>query len=313
MKRIFAFVALAIPAILAGQAVPQSAQRAPVIDMHLHAMPADMFGPPGQPNPATGKPSSAVTDEEIMRQSLRVLRKYNVVRAATSGSLERVARWKAAMPERIIPALSILNMAKDVDIARLRNEVQAGRLAVFGEIGAQYEGRHLGEEVYEPLLALAEELDVPVALHTGFGPPGVSYGPSPSFRARLGNPLLIEDALVRHPKLRIYLMHSGYPFLSETIALLHAHPQVYADLGIIDWGLKPDDFYAYLQALVRHQECHIEKRLMFGSDQMIWPEAIGAAIERIEAAPFLTAAQKRDILCNNAARFLRLDAEKVCR
>jgi predicted TIM-barrel fold metal-dependent hydrolase len=46
---------------------------------------------------------------------------------------------------------------------------------------------------------------------------------------------------------------------------------------------------------------------MFGSDQMVWPQAIGIAIERIESAPFLSATQKRNILYNNAARFLRLD------
>ena len=48
-------------------------------------------------------------------------------------------------------------------------------------------------------------------------------------------------------------------------------------------------------------------RLMFGSDQMRWPEKIDEAIEAIEEADYLTAAQKRDILYNNAARFLRLD------
>ena len=41
--------------------------------------------------------------------------------------------------------------------------------------------------------------------------------------------------------------------------------------------------------------------------QMVWPEAIEKAIEGIEKAPFLSAAQKRDILYNNAVRFLRLD------
>lgn len=313
MRRALAFAVLAIPAILAGQAGPQPGKRAPVIDMHLHAFPANVFGTPGLPNPATGKPSRAVTDEEIRRQSLEALRKYNVVRAATSGTFEDVARWKAAMPEQIMPALFIKDVNKGIDVAKLRQEVHAGRLAVFGEVGAQYDGFHLGDEIYEPLLALAEELDVSVALHTGFGPPGAAYQGYPKFRARLGNPLLIEDALVRHRKLRVYLMHAGYPFLEETIALLHAHPQVYADVAVIDWVLSREDFYAYLRPLVQHQECHIEKRLMYGSDQMIWPEAIGMAIERIEAAPFLTAAQKRDILCNNAARFLRLDVEKTCR
>ena len=49
--------------------------------------------------------------------------------------------------------------------------------------------------------------------------------------------------------------------------------------------------------------------IRIGSDQMIWPETIGMAIEAIESADFLTEEQKRDIFYNNAARFLRLDEE----
>jgi hypothetical protein len=52
---------------------------------------------------------------------------------------------------------------------------------------------------------------------------------------------------------------------------------------------------------------------MFGSDQMIWPEAIERAIQSIEDAPFLTEQQKRDILYNNAARFFRLSEEDIAR
>ena len=65
-------------------------------------------------------------------------------------------------------------------------------------------------------------------------------------------------------------------------------------------------FYDHLEALVR---AGLGKRLMFGSDQMRWPQKIGEAIEAIRQAPFLTDEQKRDILFNNAARFLRLDEE----
>jgi predicted TIM-barrel fold metal-dependent hydrolase len=53
------------------------------------------------------------------------------------------------------------------------------------------------------------------------------------------------------------------------------------------------------------------KRLMFGSDQQIWPEAIGMAVDGIESAKFLTEEQKRDIFYNNAVRFLRLDEKKL--
>jgi hypothetical protein len=45
---------------------------------------------------------------------------------------------------------------------------------------------------------------------------------------------------------------------------------------------------------------------MFGSDQMVWPEAIGMAVQGIESAAFLTQEQKRDILYSNAVRFFRL-------
>ena len=38
---------------------------------------------------------------------------------------------------------------------------------------------------------------------------------------------------------------------------------------------------------------------------MVWPEAVERAIDAIESAPFLTTEQKRDILYNNAVRFLR--------
>ena len=60
-------------------------------------------------------------------------------------------------------------------------------------------------------------------------------------------------------------------------------------------------------------EAGFEKQIMFGSDQMIWPETIDKAIESIERAPFLSHSQKRDIFYNNAARFLRLSKDEIKR
>lgn len=67
------------------------------------------------------------------------------------------------------------------------------------------------------------------------------------------------------------------------------------------------DFYDYLKRLIK---AGLGKRLMFGSDQMRWPEMIGKGIEAIEEADFLTEEQKRDILYNNAVRFLQLEIKK---
>jgi len=64
------------------------------------------------------------------------------------------------------------------------------------------------------------------------------------------------------------------------------------------------DHPCYLRGLV---EAGFGKRIMFGSDAAMWSQVIGIGIEAIESADFLTEVQKRDILYNNAARFLRLD------
>jgi hypothetical protein len=49
---------------------------------------------------------------------------------------------------------------------------------------------------------------------------------------------------------------------------------------------------------------------MFGTDQMIWPEAVKMSIDAIESATFLTQEQKQDIYFNNAADSLKLDKNK---
>ena len=86
----------------------------------------------------------------------------------------------------------------------------------------QYRGLSPDDEKYEPYFALAEELDIPVAIHLGEGPPGGVHiiGP-PTYRVKLGSPFLLEEVLVRHPKLRVYVMHYGSPLVDEMIAMLY--------------------------------------------------------------------------------------------
>lgn len=48
------------------------------------------------------------------------------------------------------------------------------------------------------------------------------------------------------------------------------------------------------------------KRIMYGTDFIGYPKMIETSIGLIQNASYLTEEQKRDILYNNAARFLRL-------
>ena len=290
-------------------ATAQTRVRGPIIDVHLHAYPPDL-AIPSSPNPATGTLPAVKTGQAHLEACLAEMRRLHIVTGVVSGGdgdrLAAAAHWRAADPGRIIAAAGVRGSAEIPlpAIGVLRAAFTERRLGVLGEITAQYAGLSLSDATYTPYLALAEELDVPVSVHMGLGPPGISFDPCcRGFRASLGNPAVLEEALNRHPRLRLNVMHGGWPYLQETVALLLTYPQTWTDLGAIDWLLPRAEFHAYLGALMR---AGLGSRILFGSDQMYWPEAIGMAVDAVDAAPFLTPAQKRDIFHGNAVRFLRL-------
>jgi predicted TIM-barrel fold metal-dependent hydrolase len=78
---------------------------------------------------------------------------------------------------------------------------------------------------------------------------------------------------------------------------------VYVDVAGLIWSYPLKEVHAYIRRIV---EAGFEDRVMFGTDQMVWPKLMVASIGVIEGATYLTPEQERDILYNNAARFLRL-------
>jgi hypothetical protein len=108
--------------------------------------------------------------------------------------------------------------------------------------------------------------------------------------------------------LRVYLENASWPFLEEVTALMYQYPAVYADISTILHVTPRPVALKYLRGLL---ESGLGKRIMFGSDQMIWPEVIDVAVDVIQSADFLSAEQKADIFYNNAARFLRLSDEEI--
>lgn len=292
-----------------------SQERLPIIDMHMHTFQWNRYGDPPPSNPVSGVVPAARTDKEAIDAYLANMERYNIVKAVGFAQLDMVKMWTSAAPERILggiqfPENSIPESPTSViewpDLNLLRAEYESGNLAVMGEITAQYAGIAANDPRLEPYFALAEELDIPVCIHSSLGNPGAPYGTDPELRAALGNPLLLEEVLVRHPKLRIYIAHAGCPYLEETKAIMWLYPNVYADISVLNWILPREEFYDYLRSLIRFG---LGKRLMYGSDQMIWPDAVGISIEAIESADFLTEEQKRDIFYNNAVRFLRQKEE----
>lgn len=300
--------------------------------MHLHAHALSMYGTPPPAvctndqdilfpgldprDPVTpqrvkscARPLSAPgSDEELVKETLYKLARYNI-RAVTSGPLDQVSKWHETAPDRIIPALPFDDYDRREPDA-LRHLFKERRFAVFAEISAQYHGLSPADESLKPYFALAEELDIPVGIHLGEGPPGASYRGYPNYRARLSSAFMLEDVLVRHPRLRVYVMHYGSPLVEDMMSMLLAHPQLYVDVAGNNWMLPRTQFHDHLRRLV---EAGFAKRIMFGSDAMIWPGTIDIAVQSIEAATFLSHEQKRDIFYGNAARFLRLSEAEIAR
>ncbi len=275
-------------------------ERLPIIDMHMHTgLPHDV--PPGtpalcRPAPCQGEGGATVNSAELMKKTLAAMDQYNIVKGFLSGvDLEAVKAWAKVAPDRFIASPFILK-ASASELAKLKPSFTSGEFGGMGEIGTQLNGVPPNDPCLEPYFKLAEELDLPVLIHTlGIGP----Y--LPHFRSAAGSPLLLEEVLTRHPKLRLFVENAGYPFRDEMIAVMYQYPQLYVDMSTISWVIPRTAFYDYLEAFMR---AGLGKRIMFGSDQMVWPEKIGEAVEAIEQAPFLTAEQKRDIFYNNAVRFM---------
>ncbi|MBO9708802.1 MAG: amidohydrolase family protein [Caulobacter sp.] len=291
-------------------AAPAPSRR--IIDVHMHAYPAATAFENPIVNPITGARSPIRNGAEHMEACIAEMKRWNVVKGVVSGGdgdrLKAATDWVDRDPTRFLAGAGVRG-SDDTPLPpldTLRKAFADGRIKVLGEVTSQYAGLTLGDAKYDPYLALAEAFDIPVALHTGSMPGGTTFDPCcRTARARLGNPEYVEEALNKHPKLRLNLMHAGWPYLQETISILMVYPNVNVDTGAMAWLLPRPAFHDILGQLVK---AGFGKRVMFGSDHMFWPDAIGLSVQAIETAPFLTEEQKQDIFFNNAATFYKIAA-----
>lgn len=192
-------------------------KRPPVIDMHVHA---ERVKKPKGGSPSIGAPfrelgindpvndysqvfdsalktnswadqylSSPGTSDSLRLLTISAMKRNNVY-GVTSGDVETVRQWKKESPDRIIPAIhwdfnSVLHDGLTVD--SLEKLFRSGEFKVFGEITIQYEGYSPSDSLFDPYLAMAERLDIPVGIHIGCGAPGAPY---------LGTPVTGRDCIV---------------------------------------------------------------------------------------------------------------------
>ena len=280
-----------------------SSYTGPIIDMHLHAYEntSPLFGREMK-NPLTGKTyTGAASLSKHQEETFAKFAKYNIVKAVVS---QYADEWHRVDSSIILSGRNHHNSIKDLNALHA-----AGKLDVLGEIAPNYDGILPDDERMAAYFDLAVELDIPIGYHMyPGGPPGGAYFAYPKTRAHQGKPLQLEEVLISRPEMRIYIMHAGWPYLEDMKALMYAHPQVYVDIGVINWAIPRKEFHNFLEGLVN---AGFGERIMFGTDQMEWPATIDEAIEAVNSATFLSLVQKEAIFYNNAARFLRLSGTEI--
>lgn len=279
-----------------------------IIDMHVHSYTQSDFGEREPATDSYGNKGSK-NAEEHRSATFAAFQNLNVVKAAVSGNPESVANWLARdSNNRLIKGILMFSPNDyGMDTVRFEQMIKEKKIEVFGELAPYYAGATLSDSTWQPYFRICQKYDVPVAVHTGGGDPGGTYSWSPKARLKFGDPYLIEDVLVNYPKLRIYLMHAGGEEWHEhALRLMAYYPQLYTDVAVMLW-VEPNTQRAIRDFLRNAKEAGYLDRVMFGSDQMIWPHAVQKSVDFLNSLTFLTKKEKEDIFYNNAAKFLRLD------
>lgn len=181
------------------------------------------------------------------------------------------------------------------DIKWVEQQIKEKKIDFIGEVLTQYHGISSSDTLMYPYYALAERYNLPVGIHTGSA--GPDHG-CPNFKEEMGNPVLLKETLKRFPKLKVWLMHGGGPFVKECMQMMKEYPGLYTDISVLN---NPNIIPAkdYADILKAFLNAGLEDRLMFGSDNA----DIKTTITSVQQLDFLSAQQKEKIFHSNAETF----------
>jgi predicted TIM-barrel fold metal-dependent hydrolase len=152
-----------------------------------------------------------------------------------------------------------------------------------------YQQYYPNDELVYPLYKEAQNLEIPVMVHTGSS---IFKGS----RLKFGNPLLLDDVAVDFPDLKIVMAHSGRGlWYKEAFFLAQLHKNVYMEVS----GLPPKNLLKYFPNFEYNAD-----KIIFGSD---WPgiKSIKNNVHDVKALPLENDTIDK-ILGFNATKLLKL-------
>ena len=131
-----------------------------------------------------------------------------------------------------------------------------------------YNPIYVWDSVYEPIYALAEYYNKPVAVHTG-------ETATPGALLKYCHPMTLDEAAVKHPNVQFVMCHFGNPWLSDAAAVVDKNKNVALDLsGLLEGAVQTEELLVRKKGYVDQLRTWLEylgyEDVMFGTD---WPLA----------------------------------------
>jgi predicted TIM-barrel fold metal-dependent hydrolase len=207
-----------------------------------------------------------------------------------------VAETVAAHPDVLLGFASVDPRKGDAAVVELERAVT--ELGLRGlKLHPIHQAFFPDDPQFTPLFAKAEELGVPVLMHSGYAAAGANTPGGGGFELAYSRPIPHVDSLAaRHPGLTIIMAHPAWPWIQEQIAVALHKPNVFIDLS--GWAPR------YIpKELITEAGGRLRKKVLFGSDYpyispVTWMEQFAELDIRDEARPL--------ILHDNAAEILGL-------
>jgi predicted TIM-barrel fold metal-dependent hydrolase len=191
--------------------------------------------------------------------------------------------------ERLIPFANINPYVTFDQVAELERCVN--RLGIKGlKLYPTYQHFYPNDKKLFPLYGKAQELGIPVMIHTG-------SSVFPGSLMKYGDPLFLDEIAVFFPALKIIQSHAGRGFwYDRAFFLAGLHEHVYMDIT----GLPPQNLLKYFPDLERNAD-----KIIFGSD---WPGILDIKKNvRAILELHISESTKAKILGKNAATLLGIE------
>jgi uncharacterized protein len=239
------------------------------------------------------------TSPLLLRKTIQWMDRAGVRQGLLSHYNDSVLEWTQKYPDRFLPSYFPSPTVGDSlwNLDRFRKDARKGIWRALGEVNLPWFVRPINDPALFPYYGVCEKLGLPVMMHTG--PDAVN---NYDYDVTLGDPLLLRPVLRMFPKLRFVLYHMGWPFFDRALYMSYAFENVYLEVGAVIWL-----FPKVTLRMVRETVDAIgSDRLLFGTDQMLWPQMILKAVHAIAEEENLSDRDKRRILWDNASTLFNL-------